>query len=323
MAGPEDEPDPLHPLERLGQPVRGRRGARASASTPTTTSGPGSWVNNRPGFMTGSGMPQRFAREDGSMVDVFQAATQMTDESGQTYPFTPDTLLDRAIGAEGYYGFFVANMHTDQGEIQQDTALLASAQARGVPVVSSRDALEWIDGRNGSSFQDLAWSGGNTLSFTVAVGAGARNLTAMVPTAGPGGRVLTALRRGAVDVPFAASRSRGSSTRCSTPRRDSTRRPTESTPQPERGGHCLPDDAVPRHGRPLHALGRHDDRDAVQLGQHGDDATPRSRCGRSGAAAARRQRSRTISPARSCTPAGQSGVGRPGARRRRQQRHPH
>ncbi len=72
-----------------------------------------------------------------------------------------------------------------------------------MPVISSRDALEWIDGRNGSSFQDLAWSGGNTLSFTVAVGAGARNLTAMVPTAGPGGRVLTALRRGAVDVPFA------------------------------------------------------------------------------------------------------------------------
>ena len=59
-------------------------------------------------------------------------------------------------------------MHTDQDDTQQDQALLASAQARGVPVVSSRDALELIDGRNGSSFQDLAWSGGNTLSFTVA-----------------------------------------------------------------------------------------------------------------------------------------------------------
>ena len=37
----------------------------------------------------------------------------MTDESGQTYPFTIDTLLDRALGAEGYYGVFTANMHTD------------------------------------------------------------------------------------------------------------------------------------------------------------------------------------------------------------------
>ena len=37
----------------------------------------------------------------------------MTDESGQTFPYTVDTLLDRALGAEGYYGAFVANMHND------------------------------------------------------------------------------------------------------------------------------------------------------------------------------------------------------------------
>ena len=41
------------------------------------------------------------------------AATQMTDESGQTYPYTIDTLLDRALGAEGYYGAYTVNAHTD------------------------------------------------------------------------------------------------------------------------------------------------------------------------------------------------------------------
>ncbi len=51
---------------------------------------PGSWVQNRPGFMTGSGMPMRFADTDGTMIDIYQAATQMTDESGQTYPFTAE-----------------------------------------------------------------------------------------------------------------------------------------------------------------------------------------------------------------------------------------
>ena len=50
---------------------------------------PPEWVANRPGFMTGSGMPMRFATLEGNVVDVYQAATQMTDESGQTYPFTP------------------------------------------------------------------------------------------------------------------------------------------------------------------------------------------------------------------------------------------
>ena len=74
---------------------------------------PPGWIQDRPGMFTGSGMPMRFADLDGSMIDVYQAATQMTDESGQSYPFTIDALLDRALGPEGYYGVFTANMHTD------------------------------------------------------------------------------------------------------------------------------------------------------------------------------------------------------------------
>ncbi len=35
-------------------------------------------------MFTGSGMPMRFAKADGTLIDVYQAATQMTDESGQT-----------------------------------------------------------------------------------------------------------------------------------------------------------------------------------------------------------------------------------------------
>ena len=72
----------------------------ASGSTPTTTTGRPSWVQDRPGLFTGSGMPMRFADLDGTMIDVYQAVTQMTDESGQTFPFTIDTLLDRALGPQ-------------------------------------------------------------------------------------------------------------------------------------------------------------------------------------------------------------------------------
>ena len=58
-------------------------------------------------------MPMRFADLDGSMIDVYQAATQMTDESGLTYATNINTLLDNAIGAPGYYGVVTTNMHTD------------------------------------------------------------------------------------------------------------------------------------------------------------------------------------------------------------------
>jgi hypothetical protein len=156
---------------------------------------PASWVGDRPGFFTGSGMPMRFGDSDGSMIDVYQAVTQMTDESGQTYPFTVNSLLDRATGAEGYYGVFTANMHTDAVASPGADAIVASAKARGVPVVSARQMLTWLDGRNDSSFGSIAWTG-STLSFTVNAGAGATGLRGMLPVAANGGSIATVMRNG-------------------------------------------------------------------------------------------------------------------------------
>ncbi len=47
---------------------------------------PGNWVQDRPGYFTGSGMPMRFADLDGTRINVYQAVTQMTDESGKPTP---------------------------------------------------------------------------------------------------------------------------------------------------------------------------------------------------------------------------------------------
>ena len=155
---------------------------------------PPNWVNNRPGFFTGSGMPMRFAATNGALIDVYQATTQMTDESEQTYPYTINTLLDRAIGPEKYYGVFTANMHTDYATSGDYDALILSAQNRGVPVISARQMLTWLDGRNGSSIGSIAWDG-TVLSFTVSRGQGANGLQAMVPLA-PGGSVAGVTRNG-------------------------------------------------------------------------------------------------------------------------------
>ncbi len=118
---------------------------------------PPNWVQDRPGLFTGSAMPMRFADVDGTTIDVYQATTQMTDESGQTYPFTSDTLFDRALGPLGYYGVFTANMHTDLPTEQPSDAAVNSAITRGIPVVSAKQMLDWLDGRNGSSFGSVAF----------------------------------------------------------------------------------------------------------------------------------------------------------------------
>ncbi len=143
---------------------------------------PPAWVANRPGLFTGSGMPMRFAMTNGNVIDVYQAATPMTDESGQDYPYTIDTLLDRALGPEGYYGAFVANMHTDSNPEPRSDAIVTSALARGVPIISARQLLTWLDARNNASMNSIAWSSGTaTLTFSVAANTNARGLHVMAP----------------------------------------------------------------------------------------------------------------------------------------------
>jgi hypothetical protein len=187
---------------------------------------PPGWIQNRPGMFTGSGMPMRFADVNGALIDVYQAASQMTDESGQSLDqgsatrFTIDALLNKAIGPEGYYGVFTANMHTDLVAHAGSSAIIQSAkevranttilgQAKGVPVVSGRQMLEWLDGRNSSSFGSLTWDGNTkALSFTIAVGAGANGLQAMLPTqsgAGP----LSAIERGGSGISYTVQTIKG------------------------------------------------------------------------------------------------------------------
>ena len=158
---------------------------------------PGSWLHDRPGFFTGSGFPMRFASANGSLIDTYQAATQLTDESDQTIANEAPALFDGALGSQGFYGVFTANMHTDVTDNQDADTLIAAAKARGVPVISARQLLTWMDGRNGSSFQGVAFDNpSGQMTFRLAPGAGARGLQAMVPAAGGTGPLLSLNRDG-------------------------------------------------------------------------------------------------------------------------------
>jgi hypothetical protein len=166
---------------------------------------PGSWVGQNPGLLSGSGFPQRFAAADGSLVDVFQATTQLNDElvDGQndsnleTETNTLNTLLDNAVGSAGYYGVFTANNHTDPMEtVDHADNVVSAAQAHGVAVITAQQLLTWLDGRNNSSFQGVAFNGGQ-LTFNIAQASGAHGLQAMLPINGSTGALLGLARNGA------------------------------------------------------------------------------------------------------------------------------
>ena len=108
-------------------------------------------------------------------------------------------LIDGALGADGYYGVFTANMHTDTPTHPGADAIVAEAQRRGVPVVSAAQMLTWLDGRNDSSFGGLSFTAGQ-LRFHLNAAPGSRGLQAMIPTVSSGG-ALQGLSRDGRAVP--------------------------------------------------------------------------------------------------------------------------
>ncbi|MFJ1706160.1 Ig-like domain-containing protein [Kitasatospora sp. NPDC088346] len=154
---------------------------------------PASFTKDRAGYFNGTAQIMKFADTDGSVIDEYQATTQLTDESGQSYPSTVNTLLDAAYGSKGYYAALTANIHTDYAASTASDAIIAAAKAKGAPVVSGRQMLNWLDGRNGSAFSKMAWSS-NKLTFDIT--GGTNGLRAMVPVTSAAGTLTGITRQG-------------------------------------------------------------------------------------------------------------------------------
>ncbi|MEO7905070.1 MAG: DUF4082 domain-containing protein, partial [Candidatus Saccharimonadales bacterium] len=154
---------------------------------------PGSWVQDRPGYMTGSGLNMRFADTDGSMIDTYQLPSHLVNESGQSWPQNITTMLDRALGPEGYYG--ILGTHYDYSD-SFDQQLIQAAKSRNVRMVSGQQILDWSDGRNASYFTNATWSG-STYSFTATIDAKLRSIgRALIPTQSKNGTIQTIEKNG-------------------------------------------------------------------------------------------------------------------------------
>ena len=170
---------------------------------------PGSWVSDRPGLHDRLRHADAVRRQpDGAMIDVYQAATQMTDESGQSYPFTP-TPCSTTRSAR-----WATTVRSPRTCTPTARPTFESDQLHGLRAGPRRAR------RHRQADADLArrpqrlvvpastWSG-NTLSFTVNVGAGANGLTGMVPTTGTGGSTLSTLTRAGSPVAFTKTTIKG------------------------------------------------------------------------------------------------------------------
>ena len=72
------------------------------------------------------------------------------------------------------------NMHTDTAIHVGSDEIIAAATARNIPVISAKQMLTWLDGRNGTKFSNMAWDNvAKALSFDLSNTP--RNLQAMVP----------------------------------------------------------------------------------------------------------------------------------------------
>ena len=98
-------------------------------------------------------------------------------------------------------------MHTDTANHTGSNAIIASALARQVPVISAKQMLTWLDGRNNSFFGNITWSN-NQLSFPITAYSGANNLQAMLPLYSTNGQ-LTSITRNGSSIPFTTQTIKG------------------------------------------------------------------------------------------------------------------
>jgi hypothetical protein len=156
---------------------------------------PASWLGSRSPIITGSGMNMRLTDVDGDMMDVRQGVTNFDDQVSTITNI--NATLDNAIGSTGYYGIF--GTHYDMSNVY-DKTLYAAAKAHNVPMISSKQALTWLDGHGSSTFSNLAGVNGQ-FTFTINTAIGANQLRAMMPIQDAAG-TLTSLKLAGAPVTY-------------------------------------------------------------------------------------------------------------------------
>lgn len=134
------------------------------------------------GFFTGSGLPMKFCDKDGSVLDIYQSATQIADEHWRALIAKKfNTLLHGSLYNEAYT-FINANFHPERWKhfINYATEILQLCSYYNIPVWTAQKTLEFLQMKDTSRFSKISWFN-NTLRFQLEAPIAGEGLTFMLP----------------------------------------------------------------------------------------------------------------------------------------------
>lgn len=167
------------------------------------TTYPASWIGTKAAIVTGSAMNMRFTDVSGAMIDVYQGVTNF--ENTTSPASTINAVLSSATGADGYYGIF--GTHYDMSGDSYDKTVFTNVDSHSVPMISSDQALTWLDGHGSSKFGNFSGSNGK-FSFDITAAEGAVGLRAMMPTNDAGG-IISSIKQGSSTVSYQTQQVKG------------------------------------------------------------------------------------------------------------------
>ena len=158
----------------------------------------GTWAH---GYVTGSGLPMKFVKSDGTILPVYQQLTQLVDEQFLTTAPNAGYINENLTGAQsiaitkdiidaslaGYYSALMTQFHVDYYE-NGDPQVWAEgtmdyANSHGVPIWNADEWLTYTETRHDAKFSNITWDGFlREMSFNLeAANVAGVNLTTLLP----------------------------------------------------------------------------------------------------------------------------------------------
>ena len=157
-------------------------------------------MRDAPGYLTGTGLPQRFIDAQGRILPIYQATSHWLDEFFVYNDIPPDRAAQIVIkmleaARQGYYSAFAAGIHpcrfTGYGGRDKITPVWPHTvwkycRDQGIPLWSAEMLLDFVEARNRVAFENITWrtsaeQNGQQLTFDFRTPVAGQDLTIMVP----------------------------------------------------------------------------------------------------------------------------------------------